>query len=104
MAAFEREATRKSRQQARSRFNDESASTQRGFSHNITVLPDGNPMLAAKGRRFATVRANLSGLPPGIMLTVAYSAIFVTTGQKQRGESDDDPDGEGRQVLLGSAD
>jgi hypothetical protein len=29
---------------------------------------------------------------------------WQTTGQEQHGESDEDPDGEGRQVLLGSAD
>jgi hypothetical protein len=61
LAAFEREATRKSWQQARSRFNDESASTQRGLSCNIRVLPDSNPMLVAKWRRFATGRAIFRG-------------------------------------------
>jgi hypothetical protein len=61
VAAFEREATRKSWRQARSRFNDESASTQRGRSCNIRVLPDGNPMLVAKWRRFATGRAIFRG-------------------------------------------
>jgi hypothetical protein len=42
-------------------------------------------MLAAKGRRFATGRAIFRDYPPAIPLTVAYSAIFVTTGQKQFG-------------------
>ena len=45
-------------------------------------------MLAAKGRRFA--RAIFRGLHPAILLTVAYSAIFVTTGQEQHVESDED--------------
>jgi hypothetical protein len=42
-------------------------------------------MLAAKGRRFATGRAIFRGYHPTIPLTVAYSAIFVTTGQEQFG-------------------
>ena len=33
---------------------------------------------------------------PAIPLTVAYSAIFVTTSQKQLGESDEGPDGEAK--------
>jgi hypothetical protein len=47
-------------------------------------------MLAAKGRRFAIGRAIFRGYHPPIPLTVAYLAIFVTTGQEQRGESQED--------------
>jgi dihydroxyacetone kinase-like predicted kinase len=41
--------------------------------------------VAAKGRRFAAGRAIFRGYQPPIPLTVAYSAIFVTTGQEQHG-------------------
>ena len=36
------------------------------------------------------------GYHRAILLTVAYSAIFVTTGQEQHGESDEDPDGDAK--------
>jgi hypothetical protein len=42
-------------------------------------------MLAATGRRFATGRASFRGYHLAIPLTVANSAIFVTTGQEQFG-------------------
>src|ERR1700732_712175 len=64
------------------------------------VLPGGNPILAAEGRRFATGRAIFRDYHPAIPLTVAYSAIFVTTCQEQHGESDEIPVGERRQVRL----
>jgi len=38
------------------------------------LLPGGNPMLAAKGRRFATARAIFRGYHRAIPLTVAYSS------------------------------
>jgi N-6 DNA Methylase/HsdM N-terminal domain len=48
----------------------------------------------ASGRFFAL---NSRAIP----LTVAYSAIFVTTGQEQHGESDEGPDGEGAKYGFG---
>ena len=42
-------------------------------------------MLTAKERRFATGKAIFRGYHPAIPLTVAYSVIFVTIGQKQQG-------------------
>jgi len=47
--------------------------------------PGGRPMLAAKERRFATAEECFQGYHSAIPLTVAYSAIFVTIGQEQRG-------------------
>ena len=54
----------------------------------------------ARRNRGAIFRGSHVAIP----LTVAYSAIFVTNGQEQHGESDEDPDGEGRQVRLPPAD
>jgi hypothetical protein len=57
-----------------------------------------------KGRHFATGRAIFQGYHLVIPLTVAYSAIFVTTGQEQHRESDEKRRGEGRQVRFRRAD
>ena len=46
---------------------------------------------AGKAGRLASVRAIFRGHHPAIPPTVAYSAIFVTTGQEQHGKSDGGP-------------
>jgi hypothetical protein len=50
------------------------------------VLSCGNPMLATMARRLASVRAIFRDYHPAVLLSVAYSAIFVTTGQEQHGD------------------
>jgi hypothetical protein len=48
-----------------------------------SVIRLANPIRAGKERRLTSVRAIFPGYHPAIPLTVAYSAIFVTTGQEQ---------------------
>jgi len=48
-----------------------------------SVIRLANPMRAGKARRPAADTAIFRGYDRAIPLTVAYSAIFVTTGQEQ---------------------
>ena len=61
-------------------------------------------MLAAKWRRFATVGAFFGVTTRRSRDTIAHSAILAKTDQQQHGGSDEDLDGEGRQVRLRPAD